>query len=539
MGVKDKTILKKPAYKVPLLLVSSTALLVLPFLKSELAWVSFVSLVPLFFALETMNKQHWSPKKIIAVIWLGGLVYMLCVTSWMLQINTSLWSYAQNVPLDGLIVLTWLACSLVLSLGFIFFGWIIVKGQAHKTVLRLIFVVPAAWVIGEFIRSWLNSVAFIGPEGTLGAFYNFGNLGFAAINTPFGYASRLVGLYGLSFLVVMINACLYWIMKRQLRLPIAALSCALLLTLVGYFAYKEPSAPTKHVAAIQLGMEQYVYDAQLHNLLQADKNRGSSRAEVVVLPEYASFFEQGNAQSRQSIIRELTDGQEALFVYSRQMPGPRGLGTNQIVYKTSGGTELSTQEKNFLIPTGEYLPYLHRFILKIIGHDQIISIFNANTGFAKGESAEYPVEYNSVYYGALVCSGAIAPQLYRDMAAQGAEVLINSASLGVFKDSPLYREQSESMVRFNAVANAKPFIQAARGNHSYIFDQNGRTLAHTSELGIDVIEADISPSSAKTLYTKFGEYMVFVSLVILIWFFVMQRRPVKTKPVQHKKKQRK
>jgi apolipoprotein N-acyltransferase len=528
MRVIQRIVAKRGNYKVVALLASAVALLVLPFVRSSLGWFIFVGLLPLFYALDEMQRRHWSKAKIVFALWLSGWVYLLIVTSWILQINTSKWSYIPGASLVGMVIFSWVVCSLVMSTGFALFGWLITKLKAKPAETRFMLIVSAAWVTGEFARSWVTTLAASGPEGSIGAFFNFGNLGFAAANTPLGYTARLVGLYGLSFLVVSVNVCIYWLIKRKWRVPLAASTIMVLITLASFFIYKTPGRQTKHVAAFQVGRsDQRFYENELLNLLEAGPSLISKPADVIALPEYANFFEQGETGTKQTIVRMLTQGKPALYIYSRDKSSGQGLRKNEIVYAYSDEAEISTQEKNFLIPAGEYLPYLHRFILKLIGQDQVVQVFNANTGVAKGSLPEHPVTYNSVSYGALACSGAIAPQLYKNLANQGAEVLINSASLNVFKNSPMYREQSESMIRFSAVATAKPLVQAARGNYAYIFDQNGHTLARSSELGVRLLEADIQPSSKKTLYTRWGEYMVVVSVLILGGFTVAIKRPAK------------
>jgi apolipoprotein N-acyltransferase len=525
MRLFKKMFHKNGGLKVVGLMAAFVALLTLPFVESGLGWAGFFCFIPLFYALEIMKKLYWSMAKQVLFIWLSGWGFLLIVMSFILQINTSSWTFISSPYLSGLIIFSWLACTLVMSLGFVLFGWVILRFRAYENVLKLLLIVPAAWVVGEFARSWITSLTFTGPEGTLGNFFNFGHLGFAATGTPLGYASRVAGLYGVSFLIIMVNVILYLLIKKAWKPAFSAAISVLSVVLLGYFGFRTIDTTGIRVAAVQVGaIDQRFYESQVLHFLDTNPSLWSRPAKIIALPEYANFFEQGSPSFRKEVINKLTHNQPALFVYSRQKSGQDGHRKNEIVYMKSDGTELSAQEKNFLIPGGEYLPYSHRLALRLVGKDQIIQVFNGRTGISKGRLPEHPVSYDSVSYGALACSGAIAPQLYRNLAHQGAEVLINNASLNVFKNSPLYREQSESMVRFSAVATAKPFIQAARGNYAYIFDQNGHSLSESKELGVGLLEAEIKPSPHKTLYTKFGEYMMIVSVLVLVGFAVSERK---------------
>lgn len=525
MGLTKKIVARARQYKAVLLLACFIALITLPFIQTGFAWLCFIGLVPFLYALDEMYKRKWGKTKMIFSVWLSGWIFLLISMSWILQINTGRWSYIPGSGLKALVVFTWLFCTLAMSTGFVFFGWIATKYKYSKWYFLMI---PTAWIVSEYFRSWLTALLFMGPEGSFGTFSNFGSLGFAAINTPAGYASRIVGLYGLGGLVILVNTGVYLFIKRKWRPASAAWATAILLAFTGYFAFQPPAKEATRAVAFQVDpTTQRFYESQLLRFMDSNPATVSKPAQIIAMPEYANFFDQGVDDSKQEIVQKLTGGQNALFVYSREKPAYKNLRKNEIVYRNSDGTEISTQEKNFLIPTGEYLPYVHRTVLKVMGQDQIIQVFNSNTGVAKGSQPEHPVTYNSVSYGALACSGAIAPQLYRNMAKQGAEILINNASLNVFKNSPLYRKQSESMIRFSAVANARPFVQAARGNHAYIFDHNGRVLAQTSNLDVSLLAADIVPNSNKTIYTKFGDYIVVVSAMSLAIIALAHKRSIK------------
>jgi len=157
-----------------------------------------------------------------------------------------------------------------------------------------------------------------------------------------------------------------------------------------------------------------------------------------------------------------------------------------------------------LIPTGEYMPYLIQSVLKIIGQDQITDVFTKNVGVAKGGFKEHAVIYDSVTYGALACSGIIAPQLYRELTKDGAQILVNTASLDIFNDSSTFREQAFSMAKFIAASNARPFLQSARGGNAFIMDSNGNIIARSKDSGIAIVRGEVDLNTKKTIYTMLG-----------------------------------
>lgn len=101
------------------------------------------------------------------------------------------------------------------------------------------------------------------------------------------------------------------------------------------------------------------------------------------------------------------------------------------------------------------------------------------------------------------------------MVVQGAEVLTNSASLGTFTYAPLYHAQTRQMARFNAIANVRPYIQASTGAYSYAIDSNGKFLYRTTKTGLNHQFLTIQSNKTQTIFSKFGEWVVFVSLILV------------------------
>lgn len=161
------------------------------------------------------------------------------------------------------------------------------------------------------------------------------------------------------------------------------------------------------------------------------------------------------------------------------------------------------------------MPYLYQFILAYAGQDQLLMHFADQKSVNHGETLENPYLYDGVSWGSMACSGIIAPDLYRGMADRGATVLTSSASLDTMGLSMGYHYQVRDMATLHAVANARPFIQSARGGLSYIIDQNGHHIDQTYERGYDFLEGSVQANSVKTIYTMLGDWIVWLSGLIV------------------------
>jgi apolipoprotein N-acyltransferase len=133
----------------------------------------------------------------------------------------------------------------------------------------------------------------------------------------------------------------------------------------------------------------------------------------------------------------------------------------------------------------------------------------------RGSEKAEPMQINGVKYGVLACSGAIAPQYYQELTKDGAEVLVNSASIASMGLDGFYFDQSKQMSRFIAIANNKQFVQSSRGGQSYVISKDGKFEPQSKGTKTQYFNIDIQPNSSKTLYSNFGEWFLAFTTVSL------------------------
>ena len=110
---------------------------------------------------------------------------------------------------------------------------------------------------------------------------------------------------------------------------------------------------------------------------------------------------------------------------------------------------------------------------------------------------------------------------YRKLTNDGAQVLTNSASLNEFRDSWTYHQQARQFAQFIAAANARPFVQGARGGLAIIVDSDGKIISKTDGFGMEVINANLEFSSSKNPYVRFGEWTALAAgLIVFVTLFV-------------------
>lgn len=492
--------------------------LALPFIHYRAGWLSIVALLPLLFGLEWLEGLTWKRWHKVAVLYGVGLVFFGIIVQWMYHIRaTDL--IADSALRMTFVILSFLLVASSLALGFIVFGWLYFRLPISLKSAKVFVLLPATWVIGEYVRSVLFSIMWLGPGGSVGPHWNFGNLGFAASVTPLVYGSRLLGLFGLSVVMVIINLSLFMLIKRRfVRTSLICLVAVCVLSLVGYGVYAK-SIDSKSIRVAVAHIESGVDTGYESSLAQSVAQNKDGRVNTFILPEYSHFLEpeasQGLGEQRQIAEKVLgRDSSEGVIITSRAGTGDYE-GGNGVVYMRQNGTVLSTQYKRFLIPAGEYVPYAFQVILKLSGNGSVVSAHQTDKTIKASKQSEHYVSVDGVRYGALACSGVIAPEFYRLLAHSGAEVLTNSASLSSMGIDKLYFQQAQQMARFQAVANARPFAQAARGGESYILDKDGAFIAQTNTDTTQYIEAPINSNARRTIYSIVGEWTLLLAAILV------------------------
>jgi apolipoprotein N-acyltransferase len=188
-----------------------------------------------------------------------------------------------------------------------------------------------------------------------------------------------------------------------------------------------------------------------------------------------------------------------------------------VSFHNSQSELVKNYQKSFLIPGGEYIPYIYHIILFYSGNTSLIQDFKMTRQVNKATNKEQALEFSGVRYGSLACSGAIAPSLYSGLARDGAQVLTNSASISTLGVSPQYYRQATQMSKFIAVANARPFIQSARGGSSYILNKDGyEKVGIKASRSSEVASTEIVSNKQKSPYTILGEWVVGASLIAVL-----------------------
>lgn len=281
---------------------------------------------------------------------------------------------------------------------------------------------------------------------------------------------------------------------------------------MGWFFNSNPSGQKLSAKSVSIpGKIETGYAEALKKIINS-----AGHTDLLVLPEYSRFFIDETGTKTNHTLPNTTK----LIIDSASSVDEKKI-SNKVSYYDHNGEVLKQYKKWFLIPGGEYIPYIYHMILFYSGNRNLIDQFHISNTVNKPAMREQPYTFNNTTYGVLACSGAIAPSLYRSLTSSGAEVLVNSASISTLGVTESYYFQATHMSKFIATANARPYIQSSRGGPSYILNKDGNIDAFVAESeNLKMIDSTVETNSRQTIYSKFGEWLIPISTLIIILYFM-------------------
>ena len=231
------------------------------------------------------------------------------------------------------------------------------------------------------------------------------------------------------------------------------------------------------------------------------------RPALVVWSENAiSFLLEPNARFGGAIASLLGPDGPLLLVggprFAQRQPG-RADFFNSAYLLGSDGAALGTYDKRRLVPFSEYAPFPN---VPVLGWR-----FDAPGDYTPGR--EPTVFQEPVPFGVLICFEAIYPDLARDLAANGAEVLLNLSNDAWFGTSAGL-EQHFAIAVFRAVEQRRALGRATNTGVTALVGPSGRVLARfpARERGAWTVEAP--RRHGLTAYARIGDVFAWLTALV-------------------------
>jgi len=378
------------------------------------------------------------------------------------------------------------------------------------------FLTASAWVGAELGRGRLmtGTPFFIGNP--------WGLVGYAQADVlPLVQIASATGIYGVSFVVVCVNAALVelWIARHDpVRRMVPASRSLCLAAVLALFAWgfgvsvmparddldSDPDAVA--VAIVQGNIESDsrwradMYGRNLDTYLGLTAELGSGeRPEIVYWPESEPLYQAAIARLLGPLDLELAVG------------GPRVTASPTPDYFNStfvlgvDGRVSARYDKEYLVPFAEYFP---------IGVDVMRRRFGRVRYFQHGTQTA-PLPTRAGLAGVLVCNEVMLPEVAAIRVADGAEYLLNPSN-DSWIDDEQYSEEQLDIARMRAVELRRYLVRASTSGPSAIIDPYGRVQVRSANRERAVLRGWIRARNDKSIYAVWGDWFGLSCLVVAL-----------------------
>ena len=471
---------------------------------SAVAWVAWIPFIIGLFQI----RRPWVA---FSYGWLTGFLFHLGLFYWIYY--TCLHGGDLSV---GLSVAAWMGLSALLSLQTACWA----AGSFYLTKTGWLF--PLCCACGFVTLEWVHQTI---------AYYGLGfpwlMWGYSQWNAPeFLQIASFTGVYGVSFLLVFISACLGWalVSGRLKNIVMSVLFCAIIWGGIYQWgknrlaAIKPISsrAAVLQVAVVQPNIDQYkkwdpAFEQEIADTISYfGQEIQTAPTDVVIWPESVTpgeLTEEPYQQQMQTIAEKTQAFQvigSSVTQENKQYVGAYLLAPNQIYFQM--------YRKQKLVPFGEYIP-LENLVRRLFPQ---VTILGQLGMFSSGPSVQPLLSLNDVLLGSTICYEAIFPQVWRRQAKQGAQLFANLTNDAWFFDTDApYQHLAANVLR--AVETGRPVLRAANTGISAIIDEKGNIEQKSGLFESELLRAAVTAEvSAPTFYATYGDWLAWLCAVLFI-----------------------
>ncbi len=499
-----------------LLSLLSGILLALSFPNFDLEFLAWFAFVPLFYSIERKGPFH-----AFILGFLTGFASFLGILYW---IVVAVHTYG-NIPLiPSVLILLLLVGYLSLFIGaFTFLNRFI----QIRLELQTILLAPLLWASLEYLRSFFLTG------------FPWASLGYSQyMNLPFIQMADITGVYGLSFVILLVNASLYIVLlqwsKRTFPLREVAITILLLLgfLIYGYLRMGAVDRQTIQNPPLKIGLVQGNIDQSIKwdesfqketmkiyerlSLKVADK-----KPDLIIWPETATPFFFQEAKEFQPIVLDIPKKTDAFLLFgtpSYKIERGKVHHYNSALLVSPAGELRGKYDKIHLVPYGEYVPLGEYLSLGSLGE----GIGNFKSG---KETFNFTLPQGK--FGVLICFEIIFPDLCRKFVRQGANFLVTITNDAWFGRTSA-PHQHLTMATFRAIENRVFIARSANTGISAFIDPVGRIMKQGDIFTEEAMNGTITLSKEKTFYTLYGDVFAWIcsafSIALLGYAFIQNRR---------------
>ena len=463
---------------------------------------------------ERLSYRWWIDRRALALGLVAGAVYFGGTLYWLVETMTTFGGLAPPVALFA-------ALLLVAYLSLFPAAFTVVLSVLSRSLgTSAILYAPAVWVASELGRQYVW-------DG-----FPWELLGYSQVTVlPIAQAASLVGVYGISALLASTAAtAAYVALERRRRRWVVAAGVLALVSAAGVWGgvrlgrsdLTSKGEPIR-VAVLQGNVPQEekwdpaLRDRITNRYIDMTRQALAAGATFVIWPESSTPFYFEEDPVRGGLIRQLArENRATLLIGSDQIepvkaapvphpPEPKYYNAAFLV--KPDGTTGAVYRKMHLVPFGEFVPL--KRLLFFVG-----PIVEAVSDFSAGDSPVL-LPVGTHFASTAICYEVIYGSLMRSFVKNGSELLTtitNDAWYG--RSSAAYQHWDQAAMR--AIEDGRYLARAANTGISGFVDPYGRVVEKSRLFEPDILVQDVRFLSDRTLYSRIGDSVAWLSLAITL-----------------------
>ncbi len=416
-------------------------------------------------------------------------------------VYTSMFTYG-NMPMFLAVLATMIFVS-ILSVFPALAGWLTGLIARRWRLPWFLLVAVCVWTITEWLRSWI----FTG--------FPWLSFGYSQLAWPLQEIAPWLGVYGVTFFVLLSTALLVLLFKTQRKLIVGL---SLLAIWVGaatlqFKSWTESAGEPIDVAMVQgnIGLFDKWRAEQINKTITLLVNASDRQKDkdLIIWPESAlPFYVDEVPEELWRFMRE----HPADFVtglIERESKLPNAPYFNSVAAVAGhDASEPELYRKNHLVPFGEYFP-LKPLLLWLLGSLEI-----PMADFSPWKPTQQPLHAAGQKLGISICYEDAFPEDIRQ-SLPDATLLINVSEDAWFGDS-LAPHQRLQMGQMRALEFQRWMLRVSNSGGSAVIDARGRVVTTAPAFEQNTLTASAQPLKGATLFALTGSLPIVVLCLVLI-----------------------
>lgn len=480
-----------------LTVIASAFLLGLAFYVPHLAWWVFFALLPLFFILESKRSIFLPALLFWWIVWACGFY------SFFWDAFPLVWAPEEShLSIFLIILIGWLSttgtAALIISSGMLF-----IQKTLKNDNFNILFI-PSALVLSEYLATIAIDLLIWAPGNSVTGHLSISLIGnILADSEILRQYSSIGGVYALSFVVFLFSICLFRIFKNHYFILNTSVIVVVILFPLIIKGYDSPTSSLT-IGLINMNMPTLVdldeveYKKRATLLNEAISDLSSSNMDLIVLPE--GVYNTLSSSSQQTpLLSSLQTMQEKIV-------------RTAIVQTPS--IDIRVWEKQFLVPIGEYMPWL----VSIFGTKPVHQLRDNMPSYTKTG-----LKINNTPITTAFCSEIFSPTIYQKQVLGGSKLIINQASHARYNHTPRLALQTLRAGQIQATSLNRELILVNNSNYGFHLDHQGnllRLLPANKPASSYTIKA--TGYDKKTIFSYLGQLILLLPAIFILFILLIR-----------------